>query len=464
MRGSCSTCLKMKAHSTDSILVTFVSLSVLLLKHEAHAALKQFQATLYNTMKNDTSICHDGFMSVYISKVHFAGLPFTIYVQDEHSRYYQAITIAKQCHYFLGETDSFMVLTVAFHGCFVKRQKSMTKLNVVIMALADSGRVEIVKSIPLICERKIKEVIKHENPLVSRDVFCNKDGFNITIAQNATVPPLNLDAVWIPSSQSHTCKPQKRSKDAVTFSFPFTDCGTQSVIADGVITYWVNIEVKQHAQKGSIFREAPFHRTVHCSFALAQATQLGVKVQGEKPEYVSTLKSEGILRTEMRFAKDSSYKSFYSSRDPPTVTELGQPVYVEVFVLKHEDKDLVLLLEDCWATPTKNPHDPQRWNLLVKGCPFSGDSHRTVVLPVVYSKELKNPSLHKWFVVKLFSFVKPPTFESLVYFHCDIEICKGQHCLQTCSSGKRKLRRITPGPRQRILHSVVSGGPLLYLL
>lgn len=49
------------------------------------------------------------------------------------------------------------------------------------------------------------------------------------------------------------------------------------------------------------------------------------------------------------------------------MTELGKPVYVDVFVLKHEDKDLVLLLEDCWATPTKNPYDPQRWNLLVKG-------------------------------------------------------------------------------------------------
>lgn len=106
---------------------------------------------------------------------------------------------------------------------------------------------------------------------------------------------------------------------------------------------------------------------MHCSFALTQITQLGIEVQGEKSEYTSTLKSEGILRTEMRFAKDSSYKSFYSSRGPPPVTELGQPVYVEVFVLKHENKDLVLLLEDCWATPTKNPHDPQRWNLLVKG-------------------------------------------------------------------------------------------------
>lgn len=264
-------------------------------------------------------------------------------------------------------------------------------------------------------------------------------------------------------------------------------------------------------------------------------TQLGIEVQREKIRE-KTLKSKGILRTEMRFAKgqfymfllsnipnfalyciwnllfpkcmsvcmfllksylwrtglkplwnawhenewipvtlkgqfhswfhsffnlsstDSSYMSFYSSQDPPTVIELGQPVYVEVFVLKHEDADLTLLLEDCWATPTEDPHDPQRWDLLVKGwahciwigrcenfwnskklillknlhlyfkwrkwfdaylcmqsrCPFTGDSHRTVVLPVVSSKELTHPSLHKWFVVKLFSFVKSPTSENQV--------------------------------------------------
>lgn len=59
---------------------------------------------------------------------------------------------------------------------------------------------------------------------------CNSNGFNITITQNATVPPLNLDAVWIPSGQSHNCKPPKRSKGAVTFHFPFTDCGAQSAV------------------------------------------------------------------------------------------------------------------------------------------------------------------------------------------------------------------------------------------
>lgn len=64
---------------------------------------------------------------------------------------------------------------------------------------------------------------------------------------------------------------------------------------------------------------------------------------------------------------DSSYRSFYSSSSTPVVVELEQPMYVEVFVVKHQNKDLALLLEDCWATPTEDPHEPHRWNLIVKG-------------------------------------------------------------------------------------------------
>lgn len=143
----------MKACSTDFIWL--ISVSLLFLRSEAHAAPKQFQTTVYNTINDSTSMCHDGFMSVYISKVQFVDLPFTIYVQgksdtkniypwwwhialkwllysclcphvhtDENRGYYQAIAVAKQCHYFLGETDAFIILTVASHGCFVRRRVS----------------------------------------------------------------------------------------------------------------------------------------------------------------------------------------------------------------------------------------------------------------------------------------------------------------------------------------------------
>lgn len=46
-----------------------------------------------------------------------------------------------------------------------------------------------------------------------------------------------------------------------------------------------------------------FSLTVQCSFASSQKTQLGVQVQGQTFEFSSTLKNNGTLRTEMRFAK-----------------------------------------------------------------------------------------------------------------------------------------------------------------
>ncbi|XP_034557384.1 zona pellucida sperm-binding protein 4-like isoform X2 [Notolabrus celidotus] len=418
--------------TNSAILVTFISVLLLSVKCGGAVVTRHLQSTVHHT-------------------------------NNEHSGYHQAIAVPPQCHYILRETESFINLTVASHGCFVRRQKYHTHLPVVIMGHAEKGRLEIEKRIHVICERKIKEMKKFEYPLVSGNHFCSKDGFNINISQNATVPHLDLDALWVPSGLSANCKPQKRSKEAVTFNFPFTDCGTQYSAGDGIIKYWVKVEVKQHPQKGSIFRNTPFSLTVHCSFMLAQITQLGLNIEQEKFQDPFTLKSEGILSTGVRFAKDPNYRTFYSSRDPPVV-KLGLPVYVDIYVLKHEDRDLVLLLEDCWATPTKNPHDKQRWDLLVKGCPFSGDSHMTVVLPVVSSKEMKYPSLHKWMAFKLFSFVKSQSDENLVYLHCDIKFCKGPDCSQSCSNERRKTRWITPQLGQSTLFSVVSGGPLLYLM
>lgn len=68
---------------TYVFLVTFISPSLLLLKCEAHALSKQFQAAAYKVMNNNTLICYDGFMSVYIPKAQFADLPLTIYVQGK---------------------------------------------------------------------------------------------------------------------------------------------------------------------------------------------------------------------------------------------------------------------------------------------------------------------------------------------------------------------------------------------
>ncbi|XP_062329189.1 zona pellucida sperm-binding protein 4-like isoform X2 [Osmerus eperlanus] len=321
-------------------------------------------------------------------------------------------------------------------------------MTVVIKALAKGGQVEINKTVPLICTLTtvtIKEKINTVGNAPHRHYpkHCDKDGFTITINQNATVPPLNLDTVHIVSHQSPSCKPQTKTSDSVTFRFPFTSCGTQFLMDHEKVIYWVKVEAQRllmHKQE-STFRNAPFRLTVRCSYALTRVSQIGMEVYRERAEQSSALKSEGILRAEIRFAKDSSYSSFYSNKDLPVKLKLGKPVYVEVFLLKCEDKELKLRLEDCWATTSEDPLDQRRWNLLVKGCPFSGDTHRTVVLPVVPSKIIKYPSHHKWFIVKQFAFVKPSQFQQLVYFHCDVEVCKEHDCSKPCNRSRQRLER-----------------------
>lgn len=105
MSISCFTCHtrlqqpNMKTYSADVVLVTFISLSLLLLTFEANV--------VYNPVNNNTTICHSGFMSVYISKVQFADLPFTVYVHGKMDTLYN---ISSQCW----EAMRWMYL---FHSC-----------------------------------------------------------------------------------------------------------------------------------------------------------------------------------------------------------------------------------------------------------------------------------------------------------------------------------------------------------
>lgn len=68
---------------------------------------------------------------------------------------------------------------------------------------------------------------------------------------------------------------------------------------------------------------------------------------------------------------DASYSSFDKDSGSSKYV-LGDPVFAEVVLLKLEDRELELYLRDCWATPSQDPLDVYRWNLLTDGyCYFS---------------------------------------------------------------------------------------------
>ncbi|XP_060799718.1 zona pellucida sperm-binding protein 4-like [Neoarius graeffei] len=164
-----------------------------------------------------------------------------------------------------------------------------------------------------------------------------------------------------------------------------------------------------------------------------------------------------MLRAQMRFATDSSFRSFYKIQAHPVMHTLGDPVFVEVFVLKHEDKDLELVLNECWATSSPDPHDELRWNLLHKGCPRQDDDYKVEVLEVRPGDIVKYPKLHKWLKITMFSFVESEDLYDSIYLHCDAEVCKGARCLRTCNRKRRQ------SGVQRILNEglVIRGGALI---
>ncbi|KAL6470941.1 hypothetical protein MHYP_G00195910 [Metynnis hypsauchen] len=258
-----------------------------------------------------------------------------------------------------------------------------------------------------------------------------------------------------------------------------SSCHVHRAVHGGNITFWLNIvaEKASHSKQGSVFREAPFRATespafhsprltVSCTYALFNTSRsTSLTTRDPKSTTVPALRKEGVLRAQIRFATDSSFRNFYEGQRHPTMHTLGEPVFVEIFVLKREDKDLVLLLHDCWATPSADPQDKHRWTLLQEGCPQRRADYSVEVLEVQPGNEVKFPNLHKWLKIEMFSFVeREDTFES-VYLHCDVEVCKGAPCRRTCNRKKRRST-VQRDLKERLVlqRETVCGGPLLLTL
>ncbi|XP_041040689.1 zona pellucida sperm-binding protein 4-like [Carcharodon carcharias] len=91
---------------------------------------------------------------------------------------------------------------------------------------------------------------------------------------------------------------------------------------------------------------------------------------------------------------DAAYRSWYVATDYPIVSVLRESVFVEVRVLKRNDPTLVLVLNDCWATPSPEPYSGLRWDLLVNRS-TSTAGLRCVTLPSERTAQLPAAPRHE---------------------------------------------------------------------
>ncbi|XP_039393163.1 zona pellucida sperm-binding protein 1-like isoform X3 [Mauremys reevesii] len=303
-------------------------------------------------------------------------------------------------------------------------------------------------------------------------VQCLVDGhFILVVSRDMSDHPIILDSVRLAYAQTG-CDPIRMTEAFVIFRFPLMQCGTTVQVIHDKLIYEnqliSGIDI-QTGPDGSITRDSTFILHARCIYNASDF--LPVQVEVFLPPTPAPVTQAGLLRLELRIATDVSYASYLTERDYPVVKVLRDPVYMEVRILQRTDPSLVLVLHQCWATPSTNPLQQPQWPILVDGCPFLGDNYRTQLVPVVTaSSELPFPTHHQRFILSTFAFVDSASqvvLDGQVYIYCSASACypsQLEPCRTTCPSAAttrgRRFLDVNNGTEPQDL--VSSHGPVIF--
>ncbi|XP_040207758.1 zona pellucida sperm-binding protein 4-like isoform X5 [Rana temporaria] len=296
---------------------------------------------------------------------------------------------------------------------------------------------------------------------------CRFDGnMVIAVSSELTVPSLYLDSVRVIGLDSCSGLARDTTNSFVVFRFPLS-CTTAFQVPNGPMNYEATIEAGRQIQTwqgSSITRDSTMRVTVQCSFIQTGIVPLLSFTVNTLPPPLP-VSTSGPLELEMRIAQDFDYASYYTDVQYPVVKVLRDPVYLEVRLIGRTDPNLVLVLNDCWATNSADPMPLPQWPILFDSCPFNGDNYLSQLIPVgAPSQAVPIPSYYQRFLVSTFTFVDSTTqlaLEGLVYFHCSASVCvpsARDSCVVSCGQRRRRMAEL-----QSLKNTVTSQGPVAFV-
>ncbi|XP_060108551.1 uncharacterized protein LOC132581358 [Heteronotia binoei] len=254
------------------------------------------------------------------------------------------------------------------------------------------------------------------------------------------------------------CKPSLVTEEGATFLFSVSTCGTTRTFKSDTMTYENEVLYVPPGQAAPVYQ-----LKCACRYLVGDALLLQYSpVKGPSP---NILPGVGPLALALKLARDQSYRDFYQEAEYPVTRYLTEPLHFQAELLRSQDPQLELFLEDCWATASSDGNSSPQWNIVTDSCENTEDSHQTIfhrVPPgsVPFSTHVKR------FEVRMFTFmVDDQALQGQVYFHCSAIICDSTWpasnalCDRRCIPRRQRVGRSLDSPSD--LHRYISSGAVV---
>ncbi|XP_058260767.1 alpha-tectorin-like [Hemibagrus wyckioides] len=225
-------------------------------------------------------------------------------------------------------------------------------------------------------------------------------------------------------------------------------CGT-NLTANGTHFIYENIiQGEVGSTASSIHRKKRLELRFSCIYKLSQTFTMDRELNPIQSIVHKILPGEeGMYQVRMIPYEDAGFSHPYNGR---VEIEVGQQIYIGIFVQGVDNRQIATVIDSCWATPVNQANYTVRWDLITRKCPNSNDG--TV-------KILENGvSTTGRFSFKMFSFYED---ESRVFLHCSIHLCllRTHDCAARCFPGYHHRSGRSLGPHDS---ASISMGPFIW--